>query len=214
MGIKTVLIDFDGTLANTNGIVIRSFQHTYRTFQGREEKEAVITRSFGEPLRTTMARVFGAEYEDEAVEVYRSYQMDRFESLIEPFPGMDELVRQLKAKGYQTALVTSRVKESAVRGLRKFGLEEEFDVITTVDDLMKHKPDPECIYVTLEKLGASPEEAVMLGDSRFDILCARNAGVRSILVDWSVMPEEERQAVRADFLAKTPEEILKWITDR
>jgi pyrophosphatase PpaX len=68
--------------------------------------------------------------------------------------------------------------------------------------------------VTLEKLGASPEEAVMLGDSRFDILCARNAGVRSILVDWSVMPEEERQAVRADFLAKTPEEILKWITDR
>ena len=214
MGIKAVLIDFDGTLANTNGIVIRSFQHTYRTFQGREEDEAVIKQTFGEPLRTTMIRVFGAEYEDEAVEVYRSFQMNRFEAAIEPCPGMDELVKQLKAKGYQLALVTSRVRESAVRGLRKFGLDGYFDVITTVDELMKHKPDPECINVTLEKLGTPAEEAVMLGDTRFDILCAQNAGIPSVLVDWSVMPEEERRQVRADFLAKTPEEILKWITDR
>lgn len=214
MAIKAVLIDFDGTLANTNNIVLKSFQHTYRTFQGREEDTEVIYRTFGEPLRTTMDRVFGKEYEDEAVEVYRSYQMDRFEALIEPFPGMDQLVKQLSAEGYRLALVTSRVKDSAVRGLKKFGLEEDFEVITTVDELVHHKPHPECILVTLEQMGLGPEEAVMLGDTRFDILCGKNAGCRTILVDWSVMPEEERQEYPADLVAGSPDEIMKWITER
>ena len=214
MTIKAVLIDFDGTLADTNGIVIQSFQHTYRTFQGREEEVAVIERSFGEPLRTTMARVFGADYEEEAVTVYRSFQLDRFESLIRPFPGMDGLIRRLKEEGYLIGMVTSRVRDSAIRGTRKFGLEECFDTVTTVDELTRHKPDPESIDVTLAKLGVPPEEAVMVGDTRFDVLCAKNAGCRSVLVDWSVMPPEERQRIGADFLAKTPDEILKWITDR
>ena len=214
MAIKAVLIDFDGTLANTNKIVLQSFQHTYRTFQGREEDPAVIYHTFGEPLRTTLDRVFGKEYEEEAVTVYRAFQMERFEDLIEPFPGMDRLVHQLKEKGYQTAIVTSRVQESALKGIRKFGLEGAIDVITSVDELDKHKPDPECIFRTLEKLGRTPEEVVMLGDTRFDILCAHNAGCPSILVDWAVMPEEERQQLDPDLLAKTPDEILEWIISR
>lgn len=212
MTIKAVLIDFDGTLANTNDIVLKSFQHTYRTFQGREEDPAVIHRTFGEPLRTTLDRVFGKEYEDEAVEVYRSYQMDRFETLIKPFPGMDRLVKELRARGYRLALVTSRVKDSAVRGLKKFGLEEDFEVITTVDELVHHKPHPECIFVTLAEMGLQPEEAVMLGDTRFDILCGKNAGCRTVLVDWSVMPEEERREYPPDLVARSPDDIMEWIT--
>lgn len=211
MKIKAVMIDFDGTLANTNGAIIKSFQHTYRTFLGREEDERIIKSSFGEPLRITMEKIFGEELRDEAVNVYRSFQQDRFERLIEIFPGMDDLVNSLREQGYKVALVTSRLRESAMLGIEKFGLADSFDAITTIDELTRHKPDPEAINVTLKKLNVSAGEAVMIGDSKFDILCAANAGCRSVLVDWSVTEKEERNRLNADYIAKNAEDIIRWI---
>jgi len=213
MKIKAVMIDFDGTLANTNEVIIKSFQHTYRTFLGREEDVDKIKASFGEPLRITMGKVFGKEYEDEAVNVYRSFQNGRFGNLIEVFPGMDSLVKKLKKSGYKVAVVTSRMKQSALDGLEKFGLTGELDVITTINDITRHKPDPESINVTLKALGVGPDEAVMIGDSRFDILCAQNADCRSILVDWSVMGAEERANIKADYIGQNAEDIFNWINE-
>ncbi len=213
MKIKAVMIDFDGTLANTNEVIIKSFQHTYRTFLGREEDVDKIKASFGEPLRVTMGKVFGEEYKDEAVNVYRSFQNGRFGNLIETFPGMDILVKRLKKSGYKVAVVTSRIEASALEGLEKFGLTGELDAITTINNITRHKPDPESINVTLEALGMRPEEAVMIGDSRFDIMCAQNAGCRSILVDWSVAGENERNRLKADYIAKNAEDIFDWINE-
>lgn len=211
MSIKAVMIDFDGTLANTNNAIIKSFQHVYRTFRGYEEEEAVIKATFGEPLKLTMEKIFGRAYRDEAVNVYRSFQQDRFEHLIEIFPGMDTLVKELRAQGYKVALVTSRLKPSTMLGLEKFGLTDSFDVVTTIDDITKHKPDPESINFTLGRLGVAVDEALIIGDSKFDILCAANAGCKSILVDWSVMGEEERNIYKADYIAKNAEDIIRWI---
>lgn len=213
MKIKAVMIDFDGTLANTNGLIIKSHQHTFRTFTGHEGDEKLIKSTFGEPLWLTMEKLFGKEFEEEAVNVYRAFQKDRFASLIEVFPGMDKAVKTLKAQGYKVALVTSRLKNTTYAGLESFGILESFDVITTLDDITKHKPDPESINVTLEKLGMAPEEAVMIGDSKFDILCAENAGCRSILVDWSVAEEEERIRLNADYIAKNAEDMIRWINE-
>ena len=80
---------------------------------------------------------------------------------------------------------------STMAGLRKFGLEDDFDAIVTADDTTKHKPDPEPVLITLEKLGAKPEEALMIGDSMFDIKCAHNAGVKAVLVGWAEAVSEE-----------------------
>ena len=59
MKIKAVMIDFDGTLANTNGLIIKSHQHTFRTFLGHEGNEKQIKTTFGEPLWLTMEKFFG-----------------------------------------------------------------------------------------------------------------------------------------------------------
>lgn len=209
MALKAVLIDFDGTLAYTNDVILKSFQHTFRTFWGREVDGEKIKADFGEPMRITLTRLFGAEYVDEAIDVYKSFQGDRFMEFVTLFPGMDKLVYDLKKEGFKVAMVTSRMKDSVMDGLRKFGLDEAFDTITTINDITKHKPDPEAILVTLEKLGIGPDEAVMVGDSKFDIYCSKNAGVRSMLVDWS----ETRDGIEEpiwDFCPKTADEILAW----
>ena len=95
----TVLFDFDGTIMNTNEVILRSWQHTFQTIEHRDEDVAKIIKTFGEPLEVTMKKFFPDVPVDEAVEIYRSYHRDNFGDLITVFPGMKNLLRQVKERG-------------------------------------------------------------------------------------------------------------------
>ncbi len=185
MAIKTILFDFDGTVANTNRLIIDSWQHVFRTVHGKEADEADIKATFGEPLGVSMVKNFPDMNPEDAIDMYRSHQKDIYEEMIEPFPGMVELLKGLKAKGYQVGIVTSRLRNSTMIGLRKFGLAETADCIVTCEDTDKHKPDPEPALIALEKLSAKADETLMVGDSMFDIKCAHNAGIKAVMVGWA-----------------------------
>ncbi len=213
--IDTVLFDFDGTIMDTNDIILQSWQHTFRTLEKREEDESVLTATFGEPLNKTIARFFPNVPVEESIEIYRDFQRKNFRELITLFPGMKELVMKLKACGYKTALVTSRLRNTAMEGLEKFDMTKYFDVIVTPEDTDKHKPDPEPVYIALERLGSEAASSVMLGDTMFDILCARNAGVSPILVSWSLALEgktkEDLGDDAPDHIIHTAEELFDII---
>lgn len=185
MAIKTILFDFDGTVANTNRLIIDSWQHVFRTVHGKEADEADIKATFGEPLGISMVKNFPDMNPEDAIDMYRSHQKDIYEEMIEPFPGIVELLKGLKEKGYQVGIVTSRLRNSTMIGLRKFGLAETADYIVTCEDTDKHKPDPEPALIALEKLSAKADETLMVGDSMFDIKCAHNAGIKAVMVGWA-----------------------------
>ncbi len=210
--INTILFDFDGTVMDTNNVIIMSWQHTFRTLENREEKLENLTKTFGEPLERTLANFFPDVPVEESIEIYRSFHRDNFGELITLFPGMKELLAEVKQRGYKTALVTSRLGETTMQGLEKYEIKKYFDVVVTADDTTKHKPDPQPVNIALEKLGSAPEEAVMLGDTLFDILCARNAGVKSILVSWSLAlagkTKEDLGDDAPDYIIKKPEELF------
>lgn len=208
--ITTILFDYDGTIMNTNDVVIQSWQHTFRTVEGKERPIEFITRTFGEPLYTTMARALPQITVDEGVKIYRSFLREHYTDMIAPFPGMVDLVRRLKEKGYRTGLVTSRVGDTTVQGLEQFDLHHHLDCLVTHEDTDKHKPDPEPVLIALRKLSSTPSESIMLGDSMFDILCAKNAGVQSVLVGWqmAVSEEEIKGPDRPDFLIERPEDLF------
>lgn len=187
----TVLLDFDGTVMNTNKVIIDSWQHTFRTLCGKEMPEEDIIATFGEPLEMSMAKFFPDVPTDESIGIYRNYHWDNFGSLITLFPGMRELLAKLKSRGYKIGLVTSRLSRTTREGMEKYDISGFVDAIVTADDTRKHKPDPEPINMMLAKLGSTPESSIMVGDTMFDIKCARNAGVDSVLVGWAVAPSEE-----------------------
>lgn len=209
--IDTVLFDFDGTVMDTNNVIINSWQHTFRTLENREEETENIIKTFGEPLEVTMKNFFPEVPVEQSIAIYRSYHYDNFGKLITVFPGMKELIEVLDNRDYKLGIVTSRLKRTTMQGLEAYGLSPYFQAVVTADDTSAHKPDPEPVNIALEKLGALPESSIMLGDTMFDILCARNAGVKSVLVDWSVaVPEEERQgADRPDYIIEKAEELLE-----
>lgn len=189
--INTVLFDFDGTIMDTNNVIIQSWQHTFRTVEGKERSVEEIFETFGEPLYITMEKVLPQIPAEEGIQIYRGFHYENFVDLIEVFPGIMELLKELKAKGYKTGIVTSRLWHTTEIGLKKYNMEQYFDAIVTCDDTDKFKPDPEPVNLALKRLGSKPAETIMIGDSMFDILCARNAGVKTALVSWALAVSDE-----------------------
>ena len=215
MAFNTIIFDFDGTVANTNRLVIKSWQQVYHTLTGKEQDEAVIKATFGEPLAVSMEKAFPDTPVEEAIAIYRNHQKDIYEDMIEPFPGMTELIRKLKAEGYRVGIATSRLRNTTLIGLRKFGVMDSLDCLVTCEDTEKHKPDPAPALISLEKLGACAEETLMVGDSMFDIRCAHNAGIKAVLVGWAeaVSAEEMKGPDAPEFVIEKAEDLFAVLQD-
>lgn len=183
----TILLDYDGTIMNTNDLIDNSWRYTFQQITGSVPPDEIIRKTYGEMLADTMKKFFGGTPEEieKYIKIYRSYHNDHYEKDICLFPGIREMIADLRAAGYRIGLVTSRLSASAYKGLKEFGIYNMFDGFVTADDTDAHKPDPEPVLLALRKLGRKPEQAVMLGDSWFDMECARRAGVLPILVGWS-----------------------------
>lgn len=211
--IDTILFDFDGTIMDTTDVIIGSWQHTFMTFEGKERPVSEIVKTFGETLFYTMPKVLPDVDPEEAIATYRSYHRDNFGERISVFEGVPELLAELKKRHYKVGLVTSRLAGTTWEGLRQYALADYFDVVVSCDDTDKHKPDPAPVNIALERLGSKPENAIMLGDTMFDILCARNAGVQSVLVGWHVAmtPEDINGQDGPDFIIEKAEDLLSLI---
>ena len=209
--INTVLFDFDGTIMDTNDLILQSWQNTFVQLTGSEAPVDKILATLGEPLELTMSNFFPEVPLQKCLDTYRSWHHENFVKLIKMFPGMLELLEELKARGYKMGLVTSRLKYTTMLGVEKYDLGKYFDYILTADDTDKHKPDPAPILITLEKLGSLPSESIMIGDTMLDMGCARNAGVESVLVDWTIaVSEEQKKGPDApDHIIKTAAELLE-----
>lgn len=210
--IDTIIFDFDGTLVNTNDVIIAAWQYTYKKYLNCEKPIEHITRCFGEPLLITMAREFPDIHPEESAAVYRQHQQEKADELVKLFPGIVELLESLREKGLKVGIVTSRTRESTGFYLDKFGIADYFDEIVTCDDTDKHKPDPEPILLGLKKLKADANHTLMIGDSPFDMKCANNAGVRTVLVGWHIAgSEEQMRDCKVDYHIEEPMELLDVI---
>lgn len=222
--INTVIFDFDGTIADTNQLIIDSWQAVYRAYTGAEGDIDYILSTFGEPLYYSMAKAFPDKDLEETVDIYRNYQKGIFKDSIKAFSGMVDLIKQLKEKGYKLGIVTSRLRASTYEGLEVFGISKLIDEIVTVEDTDKHKPDPEPALICLDWLDAKPEEAIMIGDSLFDMGCGKNAGMQTVMVGWSAaadgdlesvaiqgISEEEAKAFVPDYIINKAEELWNII---
>ena len=215
--VNTIMFDFDGTIMDTNDIILNSWNYTFNVLRGHDADRDLMLEHFGEPLELSMKKFFDAEGDTvkEYIDIYRSYQTDNFVNDIKLFPGVPEMLESLKNAGYTLALVTSRLKHTTMQGVEKFGLERYFDVVITANDCTKHKPDPQPINITLEKLGKKAEEAVMVGDTVMDLDCAKNAGVMSVLVGWSMAlpPEKVTKNDAPDYILRNAADMLPFLEE-
>jgi len=116
------------------------------------------------------------------VDEYIRYSLKTHDKYIKSYDHVEDGLIKLRNKGLKLAIVTSKRRETALKGLKCFDLEKYFDVIITPEDSKKHKPDGEPVLKACEVLKVSPVETIMVGDSHNDILCGKNAGSKTCLV--------------------------------
>lgn len=209
--IKAVLFDFDGTLMNTPPVIIKSWQYAAKKLLGYELPLQDVINSFGEPILTTIDRHFKGVDPDLALRTYLEYSDNELKPKdIKMFPEMRELVLGVKELGYKVGMVTTRVWGRMSHHLYDFDLEPYFDCFVSGEDCTKFKPDPEPVNIALARLGVKPEEAIMLGDTSFDIQCSHNAGIKAVMVTWSLTATLDDFAA-ADFVLKQPEDLYDYL---
>ena len=211
---KYVIFDFDGTIANTNNVITESWQATFQHYLGHTLPVREIEATFGETLKYSIAKLIPDAECDEVIDFYRAYQDAHCDGKVYVFEGVRELLDTLRNRGYKIGVATSRTANSFWRYMKELGLENHVDEVVTMEDVTGHKPDPESVLRVLEKFGAGPEEAIMIGDTKFDIGCAQNAGVESVLVGWSHYVDEEDMAAdgyEPTYRLKEPKDILEIV---
>lgn len=184
---KYVIFDFDGTIINTNEVIFASWDATFNHYLGHTLSRAEIYSTFGETLEYTIGQRMSGMDIKEALEYYKTFQEQHCDEMVTLFDGTREMLDGLRERGYKMAIATSRLAGSFSKYMTDFDLWKYFDAYLCKEDVSHHKPHPESCLVALKKLGGEPSEAVMLGDTRFDVGCANNAGVDSILIGWNPM---------------------------
>ena len=137
---------------------------------------------------------------------YRDFQMAQHDTLIEPFPGVAEMLRTLRARGRRFGLVTSKREGFARRGLAIFGLETLFEVAIFHDDTARHKPEPEPLLLAAERAGLVPGNVVYVGDSIHDVAAGRAAGMRTVSVLWGPFDRAVLERAGPDHIVERPED--------
>lgn len=208
--IKAVLFDLDGTLLDTNKIIIESYKYTIKKHFNRELEEENITKYFGEPLITTLSR-YSKENAEELVKTYKAYNESIHDGLVTEMKGAADILMALREAGVKVAVVTSKRRYLAERGMKLCNLLEKVDAIITPEDTVKHKPEGEPVLKACSALEVLPSEALMVGDSHYDIMCGKNAGSKTCVVRYSLLPFEELMKYKPDFIIEDLMDLMQII---
>lgn len=211
-----VLFDLDGTLIDTNHLIITSFQHTFKTQLNIDMEADVIRTWFGEPLPVTFRRhAKDEEQVEQLVAAYREFNLAQHDTLIRLIPGVQEAVQALHAAGIVMGIVTSKKESVARMGLAAAGLTPYFPVLVGLESTSIHKPKPEPALLALQMLKQAPSDAVlMVGDAGVDILCGKAAGVRTAAVGWTALDVAQLKAAQPDHWVGSPADLVKLILNK
>lgn len=200
-----VLYDLDGTLIDSIRLILDSYHHTLSHHRLPPRPDAYWLNGIGTPLRAQFAEWAHDEATMEAlIATYREYNLTHHDTSIAAYPGVPEAVRSIRARGIVSALVTSKNRYGAQRGLRVVGLHDCFDSLVCADDVERPKPDPEPVARALEALGVTAERAVFVGDSLHDMHAGRAAGVATAAVLWGPFAREHLAPAEPDHWLETP----------
>ena len=199
--VKNILFDLDGTLTDPKEGITRCVQYALEKFDINADCEELVP-FIGPPLMTSFREFYGLS--NQQCELAVKYYRERFAKvgLFEnyPYEGISEVLAKLKKDGYILAIATSKPTVFSHRICDKFGLTEYFDLIkgSELDGTNAEKID--VMKFVMNELKADPEETIMVGDRKFDILGAKELGMKSVGVTFGYAAPGELEEAGADYI--------------
>jgi len=212
---KILIFDLDGTITDSGEGIMRCAQYALAQF-GIEVRDLQELRPFvGPPLEDSFKDFYNFSPSDaeKAVEAYRARYFEKGIYEQHLYDNIETTLLALKECGYVLAIGTSKTKQQAEFVLNYFKLLHYFDFVGGRDEegiLIHTKAD--VLRSVLSELGASPNECLMIGDRKFDILGAKECNIPSVGVLWGYGDKSEFEAAGADYIIESQEELLDFLS--
>ncbi|MBR1549549.1 MAG: HAD family hydrolase [Bacteroidales bacterium] len=211
---RLIILDFDGTLADTQPIIIASIQHTLRELHLPPKSDAECRTIIGLPLRECFTTLCGVDdtTAERCADVYRRvFDELNTDGTVTLFPHVLDTLRALHDRGLMLAICSSRGRPTLEGFVRTFRLESYVSMVVSANDVQHHKPHPEPVLKILTSLGVEPQNALVVGDASYDILMGRNAGCRTCGVTYGNQSAADLLAAGADSLIDDSAELLRIV---
>ena len=211
MDTRIVIFDFDGTLADTQSMIVKSKRETCKALGLPIASDAEYISTIGLASKAGFAKVYPSQPDevlDACVATYRKISAEMIEK--DPpvrFPGADKVLAWLKSKGIACTIATARNSKSMHDFLRMWNWDKYFPYVLCAEDTPLLKPNPEPVLKTLSELSFLPEEALVVGDMPVDIEMGKRAGARTCGVTYGNAGRAALEAAGADYIIDSMEEL-------
>ena len=211
---KLIILDFDGTLADTRGLIVKTMQQTLDALGLESRTDDQCAAMIGLPLKQAFTDLLPMKDEmgEQCVETYRRiFNENNALYVIPTFPNVLETLHHFHEKGYTLTIASSRSNRSLMEFVNDMHLNDVIPYVLGAEDVARAKPHPDPVLQTLDTFGCKAEDALVVGDTWYDIEMGRRAGVRTCGVTYGNGSREELMRAGADFLVDDFRELMEII---
>ena len=214
--LKLAIFDCDGTLVDGQHMIISSMKQASEKYGIAYPGDEQFRRIVGLSLLEAISRVF-PDLTDNDHQLLKAEFIEHFQHLRtlndyhEPlYDGVRDAINKLNDMGVLLGVATGKSTRGLKKTLLNHGLENHFITLNTADD-GPGKPHPSMINVALSEAGVEKENAIMIGDTTYDMIMAKNAGVKSVGVTWGYHPEDELKSSGAQHIIHHISELINLV---
>lgn len=216
---RLIIFDFDGTLVNSQDMIITAYQNAAQIQRLPKPEKSVILKTIGLSLKESIEKIFPDLSEEEVKHLKHHFQTsflnirdsDSVQSLSHVYPGAIPFLENLSKCSKNVLAIASGKAFAGLRfdlNLHKLG---RFFSNIQSSDSHPSKPDPSMLRACLSETGIKPSNAIMVGDTAYDIQMANSVSVKSIAVTWGYHSLRLLEKEKPDFIANSFEEVEKFI---
>ena len=212
---KVIAFDLDGTLSNPEKGQLTGFEYAFKKHGIKYPSREWLKKYIGPPIHDFWQEDFGLSLEKviEMIESYREYFNIYGWRENDLYEGIHEMLTSLKNSGYTLVVATGKPEGIANKILKRFDLTKYFDFIGgATEDESRHRKADILKYV-LDNVGAKAEDAILVGDRKFDAEGANALGADSVGVSWGHGSAEELENAGFTVIVNSPEEVVKFFTE-
>lgn len=200
---KNFIFDIDGTLLDTEAMYMKSLQAVLHE-RGIDREYAELVTTFGIPSREALVRLGIADIDD--VLAAWGPRTAQYRESVKVYAGVKPALTALRKAGAHLGIMTSKQQFEYERDVTAEGLDTEMSIAVVAEDVAHGKPEPDGILLAMQRLGATPAETVYVGDTAYDALASKAAGVTFGFAAWN---GRQPRDFTPDVRFATPQAMLK-----
>lgn len=211
--VKAIVFDLDGTLLDTLDDLHLSLNYIMQKFGYPTLEKNQVRALLGSGVKylvTNALPISARDRVDEILPEFKEYYDIHKDDNTAPYDKVIEMLKAVKEKGYKTAIVSNKY-DKAVQQLKNSIFNGYIDFALGQVDGVANKPAPDGVWLALDKLGVSKEEAVYVGDSEVDLLTAKNANLRCIACSWGFRDKDQLIFHGATEIIDSPLQLLETL---